>query len=299
MISGFVMAYNYQDKITNNEISFNKYFKKRVRHLWLINFITLLIVAVEHFIYFRYTGTTYIAGNFDLWHFVLNVFMLQYGVTELSYSFNVPAWCLTIELICYVIHFAIVKKDKNGEYWIIKSVGIILLGLAVLSQGLSYPIINYEVARGAVSYFIGVLLCWGFKKCKGYKNSMVNVGIYFYLVVSYLAFRKYGATWISSYTFYTVLCFAPLILWITVNDTIVNRILSAKIPVFLGKISLYIYLLHFPVQYFIKIVDVIFNLQIKYSNPLFLLTYSSVTFFVSAVIYALKQRKITRISKPQ
>lgn len=294
MISGFVMAYNYQNKIANNEISFNKYFFRRVKHLWFINFITLLLVAVEHFIYFKYTGTTYVAANFDLWHFILNAFLLQYGITELSYSFNVPAWCLTTELICYLVYYVIIKKDKDGEYWIIKSIGIILIGLAVLSQGFRYPIINFEVARGMVSFFIGVLLCWGFKKYRGYKCRLINAGIYFFLTASYLGFRKYGIDWISNYVYYTVLCFAPLILWVTVNDTVVSKLLSTRVPVFLGKISLYIYLLHFPIQYFIKILDTIFNLRIKYSTLSFLGFYCFVTILVSAIAYSLKQRKRTK-----
>lgn len=291
MISGFVMAYNYQDKIAKNEISFNSYFFKRVRHLWFINVLALLIVTIEHFIYYKYTGTIYVALNFDLWHFVLNFFLLQYGITDIQYSYNVPAWCLTIELMCYAIYFAVIRHDKNEEYWLKKCVGIILLGFAILSQGLKYPIINFEMARGIVSYFIGVILCEVFKKNGGSKyNIFLNVIMYIFLIGSYIAFRKFGISWMGSNVYFVILCFAPIIIWLTVNKTVVNKILSMKAMVFLGKLSLYIYLLHFPVQYFIKILDVAFRLQINYSVPLFLIVYSITTIFISIIAYMLSKR---------
>lgn len=292
MISGFVMAYNYQDKIAKNEISFNNYFFKRVKHLWFLNALTLLIVTIEHFIYYKCTGTTYIALNFDLWHFFLNFFLLQYGITDIQYSYNVPAWCLTIELICYAIYFVVIRHDKNGEYWLIKCIGIILLGFAVLSQGLKYPIINFEMARGIVSYFLGVILCEVFKKYHGNKyNIFLNAGMYIFLISSYIAFRKFGISWMGSNVYFIILCFTPIIIWLTVSKTVLNKVLSIKGIVFLGKISLYIYLFHFPVQYFIKILDVAFRYRINYSVPLFLMVYSFATIFISVIAYTLNKKR--------
>lgn len=287
MISGFVMAYNYQDKIAEGEISFNKYFFKRVKHLWLINFVTLLLVTVEHFIYSRYTGTTYVASNFDLWHFILNVFLLQYGITEIpyQYSYNVPAWCLTIELVCYIIYFVIIRSDQNKGYWLMKCMSCVLIGLVVLNQRLEYPIINFEMARGITSYFIGVVLCEMYKRYHKNKSSLTNMGIYIYLLISYIAFRKFGTGWMGENIYLAILCFAPAIIWITVNSTLVNKVLSIKPIVFLGRISLYIYLLHFPVQYFIKIIDVMFDLKIRYSSCLFIILYSFGTILISAIAY--------------
>lgn len=268
-----------------------EYFFKRVKHLWLINVFALLIVTIEHFIYYKYTGTTYVALNFDLWHFVLNFFLLQFGITDIQYSYNVPAWCLTIELICYAIYFAVIRHDKNAEYWLIKCVGIILLGFAVLSQGLKYPIINFEMARGIVSYFFGVILCEVFKKYRGSKyNIFLNVAMDIFLIGSYIAFRKFGINWMGSNVYLVILCFAPIIIWLTVNKTAINKILSMKAMVFLGKISLYIYLLHFPVQYFIKILDVAFRLKINYSVPLFFIVYSVLTICISIIAYILSKR---------
>lgn len=287
MISGFVMAYNYQNKIANGEIAFNKYFFKRVKHLWFINFVTLLMVTVEHFIYFRYTGTTYVASNFDLWHFILNIFLLQYGITEMpyQYSYNVPAWCLTIELVCYIIYFVIIRSDKNKGYWLMKCISCVLIGLVVLNQRLEYPIINFDMARGITSYFIGVILCEMYKKYHNIKNIWCNMGIYIYLLISYFAFRKFGTEWMSGNIYFAILCFAPAVVWITVNNTLVRKLLSIKPIVFLGKISLYIYLLHFPVQYFIKIIDVMLHLNIRYSSYLFFMLYSFGTFLISLIFY--------------
>ena len=51
-------------------------------------FVTLLITTILELVYRGITGELFVVENFDLYHFVLNVFLIQSGWIENTYSFN-------------------------------------------------------------------------------------------------------------------------------------------------------------------------------------------------------------------
>ncbi len=75
--------------------------------------------------------------------------------------------------------------------------------------------------------------------------------------------------------------FFPAVLVMAIELKPFNVLLSSKPFAFLGKLSLYIFLFHFPVQLVIKIIEMAYDLDIDYGSPLVWLIYCGLVFVVS------------------
>ena len=64
--------------------------------------MTLSTVAILQLICLRETGQYFVNGNNDAIHFLFNTFFLQFGWFPSGFSFNVPAWSLSVEFGLYL-----------------------------------------------------------------------------------------------------------------------------------------------------------------------------------------------------
>ena len=79
-LSGFGMMLGYGRKILNHDISFQNYILRRLRKIYPLFFLSTTIVAVLELILHKHTGNFFVYGNYDLYHFLLNLLLLQNGV---------------------------------------------------------------------------------------------------------------------------------------------------------------------------------------------------------------------------
>ena len=106
IISGFAMTLNYAEKIANKETGFIPYIKKRYFKLWPLAFVTLILTLCLELIYRAINGNLFfLTENFDVYHFVLNAFLVQSGWFENSYTFNTPIWFVSVLLLCYIVFY--------------------------------------------------------------------------------------------------------------------------------------------------------------------------------------------------
>ncbi len=84
VLSGFGMVLGYEEEIYSGNISFKQYIKRRLLKLYPFMLVTLLSITVLQFIYHLQTGTTFIYGYFDVYHFILNLLGLQMGILDMQ-----------------------------------------------------------------------------------------------------------------------------------------------------------------------------------------------------------------------
>lgn len=128
MLSGFGMALGYEKKIQNDSLSFTEYMLKRLKRLFPLMLITLIITTIFQYIYFQKTAVTFQYPDFDVYHFLLNLFGLQSGILELEYSFNAPSWCISILLCCYAVFFFAAGKRQGNNVPLLKYMTLALGG---------------------------------------------------------------------------------------------------------------------------------------------------------------------------
>ena len=103
MLSGFVLTYNYADRLRSFSISQTRWFlAARLVRIYPVHLATLLAVAVmvwvSHRVGFRLTDAGYTARTF-----LLNLFLVHTWVPDYSLSWNYPSWSISSEWFAYLL----------------------------------------------------------------------------------------------------------------------------------------------------------------------------------------------------
>lgn len=265
LISGFVMAYSYKEKILSETINFKSYIIKRMKHIYPLMLITLLFVTLEEYIHIRLTGRLFAYGDFDVSHFLLNLFCVQCGWFCSEFSFNVPAWCISVELLLYIVFFITVFCfRKHQKLNLLAYCFIVFAGIITYIMKWDYPILNFPMARGIISFFIGCIL---YELYDLFPSKRVHIAYIFLTeMVMLLVITKikgYGY-WSDMELGFTIFC-APAIVWISINLGWIRKVLEWKPFVWWGSCSLSVYLWHFPVQCLFSIVNALIDEKLNYS----------------------------------
>ena len=264
MLSGFGMALGYQRKIQTKEINFLPYIKKRFCKLYPPFLVALFATGFLECIHITQTGKTFVYGNFDLYHFLLNLLLLQNGLITTEWSFNSPSWCISICMFCYIIFYIVAYKSKN-EWSLFYKCIIGLFFAEYLFYGVPKPIFNTQIARGISCFSIGVMLSYVWRYKNEFNNQYLGRLLLLLLIGGYTAIR-YNPYFTGDMQQLFILGVGPAIILTSLFQKHLNFFLQNKFLVFLGSISLNIYLWHFPIQCTIKDLDLLFSLNIDFSS---------------------------------
>lgn len=296
MLSGFGLMAGYKDKIINNQISFKDFIVKRIQKLYPLHLFTLLLVTILEFLYLKKAGTTFVYPNFDLYHFFLNVLCLQNGFLGTEWSFNSPSWCISILLIMYCLFYYVINSIRTNTELIVKFAIGTIIGLSLLKAGINYPVFNSLIARGLSCFCIGVMLNHCLENIKA-KNCATKIGVFTFLVslgIYYLIRRK--IQYVGDIQMLMAMVFSPLIITNALLFKPVKSILSTPPAIILGRISMHIYLLHFPVQCFIKNIDIYLGFGINYSSKTIWLLYIASVLAIATICF-LCENKLRTVVK--
>lgn len=292
MLSGFGMVRGYEISISENNISFTEYLKRRFKRLFPLLWVTLGVITVLQFIYKFKMGTTFVYSGFDFYYFVLNVLGMQNGIFGTAYSFNGPAWCISVCIFCYILFYIVVKCSiKLGNDRSCLYLGIGICGCALWVSGMYAPIFNGQIAQGVSCFFIGAFLAKITQVCKA-KLGYISIVC---VLASWLLLRVFGIEIIGeNIVLMTTVWFAPLTVLAVLYVPWLRSFFEWRAFQYFGKISIDIYLWHFPIQCLIKIIDIYFNLHINYSCKETWILYALCVLFVSAVYEKYAAPKLAR-----
>lgn len=104
--------------------------------------------------------------------------------------------------------------------------------------------------------------------------------------------RLVSVEYAGDITLVMTLGFGPILILSTLFIPWMRSIFGSVLLKFFGTISLEIYLLHFPTQCCIKIVDIFFGLELNYSSKYVWIAYVVITIGISTVYHFLLSQKI-------
>ena len=116
VLSGFIIAYNYQEKLLTKTTTKRTFWVARIARIYPLHLLTLLIAACIGG-YVQYSDTT------DwIKHFVASTFLLQpfFPSADYFFSFNSPSWSLGCEQLFYFC-FPFVIPFLNGATWTVSA----------------------------------------------------------------------------------------------------------------------------------------------------------------------------------
>ena len=280
MLSGFGMIMGYRDKILEHKITFKEYIFKRIKKIYPIFLLTLLLTAIFEIIYRKLTGSFFVYPNFDLYHFVLNLLCLQDGIFETAWSFNSPSWCISICFIMYCILYYVIYKSHNKNEVLYKFLFIICITYLLSKTN----IINTLLLRGILSFSVGVIIAYIYENKDKFNYKLIGYLSLAFLAFSYYVFSK-KMDYIGDVSMLMTLGIGPALILTVLFNELFNNIFKLKIFGFLGAISLYIYLFHFPIQCLIKIIDKYFKLHINYYSKYIWIIYVLSTIIISIIYH--------------
>jgi|TARA_B100000780_G_scaffold230654_1_gene170404 peptidoglycan/LPS O-acetylase OafA/YrhL len=272
VLSGFIFFNLYLKKINNRQINFKKFFILRFSRLYPLHILTLILVF---FISFLFIENNFL-NNIDLKHFFLNIFLIQNWGFEDGYSFNNPAWSISVEILMYGIFFVVAKTKK----FLLPTVLILIILSSVIF--FKYKLIGY----GGFCFFIGGLTSqiFEFIKKKFIQNSWIAFFLFFILIflISYIL-HEYDFSSKEQKVILIVFFFPSLILASVIFPK-KDGLIIKKISI-IGNFSFSIYMIHYLVIlifiYFLKE----FNIFINFNSLYFLSVYLLTCFFLSVISF--------------
>ncbi|GAB4031997.1 acyltransferase family protein [Spirosoma gilvum] len=267
VLSGLIFSYTYQESVKTRLVNTKEFFGKRLTRLYPTHLLTLLATTVIITAYYYRYSTYPIYQNNSLFAFILNLFFIQHGLFDTGYSFNGPAWSLSIEMMMYVLFFVQARYFKTTA----SSVALIIVGLIFFFSPVHLRfLMNMDVARGLIGFFSGRLIYQLIRN-----KSVVDHASFLTIAILLLAgfcFYILKLLPVIPLNIKLVVLLVGIIPFIHYNK-IINRLLTARWLIVLGDISLSVYLIHVPIQMIILFVQKWLNKPIHYSALSFLSFY--------------------------
>lgn len=246
VLSGFIIAYNYRDKLQARTISRRSFWVARVARIYPLHWLTLLVAALA--------GGYVVADGIVDWckHFFSSALLLQAYIPEPSYffSFNSPSWSLCCEQLFYLCFPFLIRWAKDGTR----------LCCLFLFCALLVPIGMYCTPEAAIKsywyvnplarfpdFIVGMLLYEVYRRLDTNKITYRQGTILEILaVVVFSGFYFYAAAIpkVYRYSCYYWLPIAFLLLCFALQRGTISRLLSNKYFVIGGEISYSFYLIH-------------------------------------------------------
>lgn len=246
VLSGFVIMYSYSDKLLHGHITFRNYLVKRLSRIYPLHFITLCLVAILQIAFFAWGLKSFVYENNNLFHFFLNLLLLQRGLFDLGYSFNGPAWVISLLVYMYILFYFVTVKARNNRY--VAFLCLMLLGFVILKNG--WP--DRDIARAMIGFFSGCLTYGIYTMIQSQskpRNFTMWIAAAFALGI--VVDAKAGLSSFIVFGHSVPFMVWPALVLIALNVPLIARYLSVAPLVYLGRISYSIFLIHFPVQFVI------------------------------------------------
>ena len=292
-LSGLGIFLGYEEIIRT--VSLKHFMTKRIRKLYPPMLMGLLLTTVLEWFYIRHEGKPFVYGNYDIKHFLLNVLGLQSGIFNTDFSFNGPAWTITVFMLLYVLFWVFSHITGDNKHLLILYCLSAAASLAIIVLKVEYPLINSMTARGLMGFSIGVIAAYIYKyhgladRISSKKLKILRLSGLIIFLATYVMIRQgigpfdrkgIIRLWVDIILF-------PILLLLAENDLLIEKILSSRALMFLGRLSLYIYLFHFPVQCSFALYDIYIH-EIDFNKITVWLLYITVCILTAYAYEAIK-----------
>lgn len=248
ILSGFVMIIAYGNKPF---VPFVAYFKNRFARIYPLYFLAIILVIFVQ-----------LNVKFDFSGFFLNIFMIQAWIPGKALSFNFPAWSLSVEVLFYAVFpfvFNEVYKKMSLKrismgivlFWIFTQIvtNLLFQSLGESDSVYAKDFLLYNPLLHLHQFLVGNLAGLLFIKYLNEKKRNYDLLILVFVVLVILALKfPFGLDLHSA----SALLFVPLILLFSLNTGVITQLFQKKLFVFLGEISFGVYILQYPVCFFIS-----------------------------------------------
>jgi len=264
LISGIVMSHVYERRIEHGLTTFTEFLSHRIARLWPMHIFAMLTILVIDIVHYYLFHKHMMDWNAPLYTFLLNLILLQniglYTSASLQgHTWDENAWSLTPEITANLVWFYFLARKRLSSKLLITVALIFAVLQYNLTDSLSGLILNSNLIRCTISYALGCLLYRHFIANAALKSparpwsDLAALALSALIVCIILNLALWHSLIFNHWDWILVLFVFPAItLCALQHDTVLNRILSSRLFVFLGSISYSVYLLHVQVGMLIR-----------------------------------------------
>lgn len=311
MLSGFGM-YLSTKRPSFTLFDASKFAKNKVKKIYPAYILSLLIgVPYTIFIFLQYSslGKSILKTIF---YFGLDLTLLQsiFGISKFTHAINGVAWFLSSLFICYCFSPLLLKfiDSIKSLRQIIYSILLtfiyifLLTGFYIWINNISFGIFNqlwYSHPSLRIAYvWLGMCIGFIYRKFKFYFGTTSELII----IITFILYFYWGNAIfidvnIKSF-FDSVFCFIFIFVFSNGNGK-VTEFFKASVLVYLGNISMYLFLFHYPIRMNISTLFAKYNLYSRLGEESFIieiLLILIITFLVVS-IFILVQKSVEKIVK--
>ena len=246
-LSGYMLA-SKLDTGPAYAFNYRNFLIKRLARIYPAHAASLLAMGLLAIFVNGLSLQPFITYNDDLPNFLASIFLLNGTGIMRDTSFNLPAWSLSVEFICYVVFGCICVSSLERRATIF-FFGL-LIGVAI-NELSSDPNVS-NVGTGMVFFFAGTIAAVKFRPwCdRVFRDNLFSVVIL--VVLCSLSFAVSLRMNLGVQKLIWIFVSLPsLVILITVVDEKLALIMKPRPFMWFGLISFSIYIWHFPVQSFI------------------------------------------------
>jgi len=258
LLSGF-LAFHDIRKLEQDDISFGSYFKKKYLRLVPVILLPCLSYTLICYIFRSLLGN----GGWifdtavDIPATVSAMLGIQFwGVIPGNYI-NYPLWYVDVLLFCYILLGITVKLFKRLNIEPVYAfAAIVLLGMALRSNGVMIPFFNMHLARGYYAFFFGVIIGYlYFSDMDRKMDSLATMVVCLAVFVAGMALSISKSDWFGDNTcfFYTFVTYPALL--IAFLNSRIRKVLDFKWIGTIGKVTYDIYAWHLVVYFMMALLS--------------------------------------------
>ncbi|MDO4181520.1 MAG: acyltransferase [Bacteroidales bacterium] len=246
VLSGFIIAYNYQEKLQANEVSKRTFWVARIARVYPLHWLTLLVAAI--------LGNYVVASGTVDWlkHFFASFVLVQAYVPQPDYffSFNSPSWSLCCEQLFYICFPFLVPLAKNYRHliaFLVVAAVLMVIGMYFTPEAdiKSYWYVN-PITRFP-DFIVGMLVFRLYvwlkdKRITARQGSILEIASVVLFLLFYLCASDVPKVY--RYSCYYWLPVSFVLLSFSLQRGIISRLLTNRLFIVGGEISYSFYLIH-------------------------------------------------------
>lgn len=245
ILSGFVLALNYQNKINKpHEFSLKNFYINRVARIYPLHVLTFFLMIP--FVFLQ-----------DLWNPLaagLNLFLLQayVPIQEIFFSVNNPSWSISTEFFFYILFpffVMMLYKYKFTRFIPLLSIPIIIISAPYVDIDFEKGIYYINPLVRSLDFLLGIILyneyrrfSYILKNVNFTVGSFIEVGAFLVLLLFFIFHEDVNR--VFRYGIYYWLPMALIIVSFSIEKGFISKILNHKILIYLGEISFSFYMIH-------------------------------------------------------
>lgn len=244
VLSGFVIAHSYRERIGDRAVSVGRFMALRIGRIYPLHIAVLLaIAALELLLVFggetiaQYVSREPFSGSRSLGALFQNIFLLQsFGIPG-GEGWNIPAWSIAAEMWTYLLFALVFLVRGRAMLWLTAALGLSGLIFAGSTSDDLHITFQGGFLRCVFGFAMGVLTYHAFRRFGGLGGNGWEI-VFLVGTVVYVSFAE------DALTFAAPFVFSGMIFVLASQRGIVSRVLEVNVFQMLGLFSYSIYMIH-------------------------------------------------------